>query len=64
MINSALHLPAEDIIAFCQRNPAIRKLSLFGSVLRDDSDVDVLVEFERGAGARIGRELEALVRRD
>ena len=40
-------LPMEDILAFCQRNP-IRKLSLFGSVLRDDftekSDVDFLVE--------------------
>lgn len=36
---------------FCQRNH-IRKLSLFGSILRDDfradSDVDVLVEFEPG----------------
>lgn len=40
---------------FCRRN-RIRKLSLFGSVLRDDfrpeSDVDVLVEFE--PDARIG----------
>lgn len=38
-----------EIVAFCQRHH-IRKLSLFGSVLRDDfrpdSDVDVLVEFE------------------
>lgn len=37
--------------AFCRRNH-IRKLSVFGSVLRDDftpaSDVDVLVEFESG----------------
>ena len=37
---------------FCRRR-LIRKLSLFGSVLRDDfgpqSDVDVLVEFEPGA---------------
>lgn len=36
---------------FCRRHH-IRKLSLFGSVLRDDfapgSDVDVLVEFEEG----------------
>lgn len=36
---------------FCIRNH-VRKLSLFGSVLRDDfgpdSDVDVLVEFEDG----------------
>ena len=39
---------------FCQRR-RIRKLSLFGSVLRDDfgpqSDVDVLVEFEPGTVA-------------
>jgi hypothetical protein len=37
--------------AFCRRHH-IRKLSFFGSVLRDDfrpdSDVDVLVEFESG----------------
>ena len=42
----------QDIIAdFCKRH-AVRKLALFGSVLRDDfrpdSDVDVLVEFEPG----------------
>ena len=39
------------IAEFCQRHH-IQKLSLFGSVLRDDfrpdSDVDVLVEFEPG----------------
>lgn len=39
----------EVIGDFCRRN-RIRKLSLFGSVLRDDfrpeSDIDVLVEFE------------------
>lgn len=39
------------IKAFCRRN-RIRKLSFFGSVLRNDfrpdSDVDVLVEFEPG----------------
>ncbi|MEE9294804.1 MAG: nucleotidyltransferase family protein [Phycisphaerae bacterium] len=40
---------------FCKRN-GIRRLSLFGSILRDDfrpdSDVDVLVEFE--PGQRVG----------
>jgi len=40
-----------QIAEFCRRNH-IRKLSFFGSVLRDDfgsdSDVDVLVEFEPG----------------
>ncbi|MEG4443431.1 nucleotidyltransferase family protein [Microcoleus sp. AT9_B5] len=41
----------EEIDQFCQRHN-IRKLSLFGSVLRDDftpeSDIDFLVEFEPG----------------
>src|SRR5213593_1698900 len=41
----------ERIAAFCRRHH-IRRLALFGSVLRDDfgpsSDVDVLVEFEPG----------------
>ena len=43
------HLSRSKIAAYCKRHH-IRKLSLFGSVLRDDfrsdSDVDVLVEFE------------------
>lgn len=46
-----IDIPSDRIAAFCQRH-SIRKLSLFGSVLRDDfrpdSDVDVLVEFEEG----------------
>jgi predicted nucleotidyltransferase len=41
----------EEISEFCRRHH-IRKLALFGSVLREDfrpeSDVDVLVEFEEG----------------
>jgi predicted nucleotidyltransferase len=44
-------IPEAAIADFCQRHH-IRKLALFGSVLRDDfspdSDVDVLVEFEPG----------------
>lgn len=43
-----IDIPREKIAEFCRRRH-IRKLSLFGSVLRDDfrpdSDVDVLVEF-------------------
>jgi predicted nucleotidyltransferase len=43
----------EEIADFCRRHH-IRRLSFFGSVLRDDfradSDVDVLVEFEPGKG--------------
>ena len=46
-----IDIPREQLTAFCQRHH-IRKLSLFGSVLRDDfcaeSDVDFLVEFELG----------------
>jgi predicted nucleotidyltransferase len=42
-------LPKESLAQFCQRHH-IRKLSVFGSVLRDDfqpdSDVDFLVEFQ------------------
>ncbi|MBD2060605.1 nucleotidyltransferase family protein [Oculatella sp. FACHB-28] len=44
-------VPHDRIAQFCQRHH-ICKLSLFGSVLRDDfrpeSDIDVLVEFEPG----------------
>jgi uncharacterized protein len=44
-------IPEAVIADFCQRHH-IRKLALFGSVLRDDfsadSDIDVLVEFEPG----------------
>jgi predicted nucleotidyltransferase len=51
MSNRNLAIPQDRIADFCRRHH-IRKLSLFGSVLRDDfgpdSDVDVLVEFEPG----------------
>src|SRR5215472_3177012 len=46
-----LAIPKEFLKEFCERNH-IRKFSLFGSVLtprfRPDSDLDVLVEFDRG----------------
>lgn len=46
-----IEIPKDEITAFCRRYH-IRRLALFGSVLRDDfrpeSDVDVLVEFEPG----------------
>jgi predicted nucleotidyltransferase len=52
---STITVPPQALAEFCQRH-GIRKLSLFGSVLRDDfrpdSDIDVLVEFE--PGRRIG----------
>ncbi len=44
-----IDIPVEIIEQFCRKN-RIRKLSLCGSVLREDfrqeSDIDVLVEFE------------------
>jgi predicted nucleotidyltransferase len=46
-----IRVPRKKLEEFCRRNH-IRKLAFFGSVLRDDfgpeSDIDVLVEFERG----------------
>jgi hypothetical protein len=51
MVAPAIDIPHEAIADFCRRH-GIRRLSLFGSVLRADfrpgSDIDVLVEFERG----------------
>ncbi|NBC17048.1 MAG: nucleotidyltransferase [Bacteroidetes bacterium] len=64
-----VHAPKDGLKRICQRYH-IRRLSLFGSALRDDfgpdSDVDVLVEFEEGYVpgfirlAAIERELSAL----
>jgi len=52
MEDALLPLDRDKIAAFCRRH-GIRRLGLFGSVLRDDfgrdSDVDVLVEFQPGA---------------
>jgi uncharacterized protein len=49
MVRPNIDIPKDEIAAFC-RKYHIRKLSLFGSVLREDfrpnSDVDVLVEFD------------------
>lgn len=51
MSRARIDIPKGEIEAFCRRH-RIRRMSLFGSVLRDDfspeSDVDVLVEFEMG----------------
>ena len=67
-----MRMPKDEIADFCRRNQ-IRRLSIFGSVLREgfgpDSDVDVLVEFEPGAQigfvalGRMQRELAALLGR-
>jgi predicted nucleotidyltransferase len=44
-------VPKEEIVQFCKHNH-IRRLAFFGSVLREDfkdtSDIDILVEFEKG----------------
>ena len=51
MTHPHISLPSLPLAAFCRRH-GIRRLALFGSVLRDDftpeSDIDVLVEFESG----------------
>lgn len=51
IISSRFRISGHQLGLFCRRN-YIKKLSLFGSVLRDDfrpeSDIDVLVEFEAG----------------
>ena len=71
MSRAKLTIPRPPLAAFCRRHH-IRRLSLFGSVLRDDfrpdSDVDVLVEFEPGhipglAFIDIQNELSALLGR-
>ena len=52
---NGIDVPKDRIAVFCHAN-GIHRLSLFGSVLREDfaseSDVDVLVEFE--PGVRVG----------
>ncbi|MBN1508470.1 MAG: nucleotidyltransferase family protein [Sedimentisphaerales bacterium] len=51
MTKARIDIPKERIAESCRRSH-IRRLALFGSVLRDDftpdSDVDVLIEFEPG----------------
>ena len=57
MNHHGIEMPKQGIEAFCRRH-SIRRLSLFGSILRDDfgpeSDVDVLVTFEPGATPGFG----------
>ncbi len=71
-MSARIAVAQDEVAQLCQRHH-IRKLSLFGSVLRDDfspaSDVDILVEFERNhipgliGMARIQRELTAIIGR-
>lgn len=64
-----LTMPKDRIADLCGRHH-VRRLAVFGSVLRDDfspdSDVDILVEFEKGcepgfAFFRIQEELSELL---
>lgn len=52
-----MEIPIERIAEFCKRRH-VRKLSLFGSIIRDDfgpdSDVDMLIEFEPGCTPGFG----------
>jgi hypothetical protein len=65
MGRAGIDVPKAKIADFCRKHH-IRKLALFGSVLREDfrpdSDVDVLVEFEPGqvVGLRLIRIEEEL----
>ena len=65
-------IPTEEIAEVCRRH-RVRRMALFGSVIRDDftpqSDVDVLVEYEPGhAGGfeffQMRRELMAMLGRE
>lgn len=57
MASLSINIPRQQIAELCRRHH-IRRLALFGSVLRDDfgpeSDVDVLVEFEPGRTPGLG----------
>ena len=68
-MRARIPIDREEIADFCRRNH-IRRLALFGSVLRDDfgpdSDIDILVEFEAGhvpglAFIRLEQELSRLL---
>ena len=67
MVRPRIEVPRELLAELC-RHHQIRRLALFGSVLRDDfgpdSDIDVLVEFDRRqpVGFRIFRVEEELSR--
>ncbi|HZW10715.1 MAG TPA: nucleotidyltransferase domain-containing protein [Phycisphaerales bacterium] len=62
-MSASIPIPEERIGEFC-RKWGIQEFSLFGSVLRDDfrpdSDVDVLVAFERGRTASLEDWLDML----
>ncbi len=67
MVRPRIDVPRERLAELC-RHHQIRRLALFGSVLREDfgsdSDIDVLIEFDRcqPVGFRIFRVEEELSR--
>ena len=73
LVRNRIEFDEEQLAAICRRYH-VRELALFGSVLRedfrDDSDIDVLVEFDDNARigffemARLQRELAALFDRE
>ena len=67
-----LPIPLDEVARVCERN-SVRRMLLFGSVVRQDfrssSDVDILVEFDCGATPGLGffrlqRELTGLLGRN
>jgi hypothetical protein len=52
MLLRGIQFPEQPLAEFCRRH-GVTRLSLFGSILRDDfrpdSDIDVLVEFAPGS---------------
>ncbi len=71
-MSTKVNIPADSLEKFC-RQYQVRRMALFGSVLRDDfrpdSDIDILVVFEPSARVtfvtlgRMKRELSALFER-
>ena len=72
MYMDILNKHSKDLIDFCKSNK-IKKLSLFGSYLKNkynaESDIDLLVEFEKNTGyglldiTRIERELSEMIKK-
>jgi predicted nucleotidyltransferase len=72
MLNTRIKIPKKKIREFCQQYQ-VRRMALFGSVLRDDfrpeSDIDVLVVFDPSAHitfmtlGKMSRELSGMFQR-
>ena len=72
MYMDILNKHSKELIDFCKSNK-IKKLSLFGSYLKNkynaESDIDLLVEFEKNTGyglldiTRIERELSEMIKK-